>query len=86
LSFSNDLQPRVTPIIRHICREFAQEAETELVSLMRDVALSEELESQELCLLKHDYLSDLKAATQSGDPTVDMLGRVSQAFPLQSSR
>ena len=56
---------------------------------MQNDEIAQELESQELCLLKHDYLRDLKAATEIQTPQqrlVEVLETANSFFPLQSSR
>ena len=55
---------------------------------MQTDEIAEELESQELCLLKHDYLRDLKEAIIDVESPkrkiVGILETTNSAFPLQS--
>lgn len=34
LTFTNELQPKIRPILIHVCKEFVEEAEGELLSHM----------------------------------------------------
>ena len=45
--------------MHHSCQELVSEAEDQFIKMMYTESIGDELESQELCLLKHDYLTDL---------------------------
>ena len=64
LTFTNEVYPKMRPVIQHVCKEFVEQSEKEFLAMIQADGIKDELESQELCLLKHDYLSDLKAATE----------------------
>ena len=59
VTFSTEIDPKLTPVMHHSCQEFVSEAEDQFIKMMYTESIGDELESQELCLLKHDYLTDL---------------------------
>ena len=61
MNFSSVNEPKLEPILRFTCLEFIRQAEESFVKALQAEQIGEELESQELCLLKQDFLSDLDA-------------------------
>ena len=49
----------ITPIMNTLSQEFTEESELQYLKVLQETQLSRDLESQELCLLKSDFLSDL---------------------------
>ena len=45
LTFTNELQPKIRPVLIHVCKEFVEEAEGELLSHMQADQIGDELES-----------------------------------------
>ena len=63
VNFGNEIQQKLTPVLHHSCQELSREAERRFVQMLQSEGVAAELESQELCLLKQDYLSNLQQAS-----------------------
>ena len=59
VSFTRSLYSKLSTTISPILKNFALSSEQKFIKVMQEAHISKELETQELCLSKQDYLEDL---------------------------
>ena len=65
VAFARQLYPKLAPAISPILKQFALESEVQFLGVMEENRIPEELEAQELCLLKHNELEQMKDESKS---------------------